>query len=164
MSKLYLGIDNGKQGALVAVDEHNDVVHSHVMPMLPGSGPKQYNWPQVALWLRQWAPQHVSLEKVFVTPVIGKRAIQSLADCLGVLKGLCLAMGLSHAVYSPKDWQRWAFRGVTYSDTKAASITVAQRLQPNHQWTVGRSKKPHDGLTDAYHMALYGKQTLYGTT
>jgi len=164
MSNYYAGIDNGKQGGVVVVDDSNSVVHKEVMPVF-GSKRPEYDYPRVAALLEQFRPVLVTLEKVFVTPQISKRSVLSLAGCLGAMEGICAALQLPRFIASPKDWQRHLFKGTTYTDTKVASIAYAKKMQPSVDWRKSeRCTKDHDGLTDAFCLAVYGRSINYGTT
>lgn len=158
----YAGVDNGKQGGIVVIDDSNSVVHKEVMPVY-GTGTPEYDWPAIVQLLERFKPALVTLEKVFVTPQISKRAVMSLAGCLGAFEGICASMRLPRFIASPKEWQRHLFKGMSYSNTKTASIAYAKKMQPGESWRKSdRATKDHDGLTDAFCLAIYGRAVNHG--
>jgi len=163
MSKTYIGIDNGKSGGIVAIDEHSRVIKKTVMPLITGSGKKKvYDVNAIADYLKQLDPHLVVLERVFCMPTIPRGTAMSLGHCLGMMEGICASLQFPYIIVHPKEWQKTVLKGMDRSDTKVASIQFAKHMWPKVSWTAtARSTKMHDGLTDAACLALYGKST-YG--
>lgn len=154
--KIWIGIDNGKHGGLCAISEDNQVVKKMIMPLIDG---KDYDVQEVVSFLSAYEPQLVVLEKVFAMPKIPRGTALSLGHCLGLMEGVCAALQMPYQIASPKEWQKKVFKGTDYKkNTKAASIKTAKQLCPKEDWTKSeRASKDHDGMTDAYCLALYGK-------
>ena len=72
----------------------------------------------------------------------------------GVIRALLAASGLSYEIVQPKAWQKATCLGLD-DDTKKASAKFCEKTFPTTNFCVGKSKKPHDGLTDAACMAVY---------
>jgi len=156
MTKVFIGIDNGKQGALTAIGESNEIVEKMKMPM----NGKHYDIHQIKEFFTRYDVQMVTLEDTFC----GRFAqpAMKLGYCKGMLEGLCVALGLQYIVEQPKKWQKKVLAGLDLKDTKNASITFAKRMWPNEDWVMGktpRARKVDDNLTDSACLALYGKMT-----
>ena len=152
--KVWIGVDNGKAGALVAIDENNAIVEKIKMPM----NGKEYDIPEISDWLEKFQVQMVTLENTYSGQFA--QAAMKLGFCKGMFEGLCVALRLPYIVVHPKTWQKQIFSGMDQGDTKVASITFAKRMWAKEDWVMGktaRAKKPDDGLTDAACLALYGK-------
>jgi hypothetical protein len=153
-TKCWIGIDNGKLGAIVALGENGLVLDKIKMPM----DGKHYDIQSICKFLTKYDVQMVTLEGTFC----GRFAqpAMMLGFCKGMLEGICVALKLRYAVVKPQRWQKEVLAGLDLKDTKNASITFAKRMWPNEDWVMGktpRARKVHDGLTDAACLAYYGK-------
>lgn len=160
---IYVGVDPGLSGALVAVEEHGIVEGVLLMPRVKGStGP--LDGSRVHEWLRCWLGAHeaprAALEAVQGRPAQGRGSLMTGARNHGLLEGLLLAGGWRYEVVAPTRWQRLMHVGTHDIDPKARSIQAARRLLPDLDLTPGRRSKPHDGLADAGLLALYALRTL----
>jgi hypothetical protein len=110
--------------------------------------------------------EHVWLERQQTIKSIGGRtqgALQSFSTGrgYGMWQGLLAGLQIPFETVSPKTWQAEMFKGVVAGDTKAKSALVAQRLHPGIDWRrTPRCKSPHDGLTDAFCIAEWGRRQL----
>lgn len=158
MTKVFIGIDNGKQGAITILNEDNEIEAKYIMPV----NGKAYDIQALVTMLKNWDVQLVVLEKVFALPMIPRSSALSLGHCLGLMEGICATLGYPYVIVAPKTWQKEIFKGMDRKDTKAASIKFAKAMWPSENWlATERSRKPHDGLTDAACLALYGR-LIYG--
>lgn len=135
------------------------------MPVLRGStkGDRaEYDIQAIAQIFRENTDVRMcTLEKVFCMPMLAKSTAMSLGWCLGFMEGICSALNIPYNIAPPKEWQKKMFAGQSYDDTKTMSLLYAKRMQPNFDWMCGETKA-HDGISDAYCLALYGKTTLFG--
>lgn len=157
----YLGVDNGKHGGLAVINEANDVVELISMPVY-GTTTLEIDVQGIVSIFDKYAAslKLVTLESVFTMPATSRGVCQMLGRMLGLVEGITASHGIPYKIASPKEWQSKMFAYMSYPDTKTASITVAKRLQPNVDWNAG-DPKPHDGLTDAYCLAVFGKQLMH---
>lgn len=161
---IFIGIDNGIGGALAAYDSETNQVECMVMPIVKvkvAKGNKnEYDVPEIVDWIDTFTPRgirRVILERAQAFPGQGSVSMFSVGRGFGIMEGVLTAMGISYIVVHPRIWQKQMFSGVAHTDTKQASVLVAKRLFPNKQFTTGeRSKKYHDGMTDATLLAYYG--------
>ena len=155
---LYVGIDNGLNGGIVIVNgETKTILSKFVMPVFKGKK-TDYDIKSICEILEFLNPDDVRivLEKAHVRPISGKRASFMTGFGYGVMQGILEAKSLSYSIVSPKDWQQEILKGMNTGDTKKDSIMFCSRRYPKEDWrATERSKKLHDGLTDACCMALY---------
>ncbi len=78
----------------------------------------------------------------------------------GLWIGICAGLGLRYELVTPQRWQKEMLAGM--QGGKDASCIRAQELFPEADLKKGpRSKKLHDGRSDALLIAEYGRRT-YG--
>lgn len=162
---LYLGIDNGIAGGLASYDADSGQLNVIAMPIVgvkTAKGNKnEYDIPAIIEWIRSMQdigiPKMVILEKAQAFPGQGVVSMFGIGQGYGLMKGIIAALGLPYMVVAPKTWQKEMFKGMPQQDTKQASVLTAQRLFPQTRFVgTERSKKLHNGMTDAALMAYYG--------
>ncbi len=164
---VYIGIDNGLDGGIVVLDKHNNILLKQTMPTIKGKGSKrEYDIVEIVKVLnhcKQLAEEHgspanVVLEKAFVIPISGKKALFTTGLCYGMFQGILSSLKLPYEVVAPKSWQKEIFLGMMGKDAKQKSIVWCKRKFPETDWrATERCKKDHDGLCDATCMAYYAK-------
>ena len=162
MSKtIYIGVDNGLNGALVAI-QGNKILEKIVMPTVSSTKNKrEYDNFGVIAFFNRYKDATVILEKAHAMPVLGKVQAFNFGKGFGLMIGILSALQFRYHVVHPKTWQKQMFKDINYTDTKQASALIAQRLYPGIDFTATeRSKKIHDGITDALLLAEYGKLYL----
>ena len=165
--KITIGIDNGLDGGIVALDPEGSVMFKEVMPVIgsKGKGKRAYNVAEMANLLRGLEIGHVYLEAAQAMPKQGVSSTFSIGFGFGIWQGILSALQVRYTVVRPQDWQNSVFAGMDRSDTKRASAIVAARLAPHVDWRASeRSRLPHDGLTDAFCIAEYGRRCAYGSS
>lgn len=170
VSKFYIGIDPGKQGAIVIIDDKGNILNKIVMPTIGSSN--EYDKQEIKNILNSTPldKTHVGIEKPSVIFGISKSAVASLSHCVGMLEGIVTGLGLPHTMVSPKEWQKEMWSNITkvtktkisdgksrkITDTKATSELAAINLYPNTDFRKSeRSKNRHDGIIDAVLIANY---------
>jgi hypothetical protein len=162
------GIDCGLDGAVVVLSGPSFAleVHRHITPTL-GEGRRAYDLQGMREILSAHTIEMVWLERQQPIKQFGGGATQgsqasfSIGMCYGMWQGLLAAMQIPFETVSPQTWQAAMFKGVVAGDTKAKSALVAQRHHPTVDWRrTPRCKTPHDGLTDAYCIAEFGRRAL----
>jgi hypothetical protein len=161
---IFVGIDNGLNGAVVAIDEKEEIVFKSVMPIV--GKPKEYDVQNLTYLFEYqiFAKDkyvYVGVEKAHVRPVSGARASFMTGKGYGVIQGVLGALGYGYEIITPQKWQK-AIIGSGSKDIKP-SIKYCQRKYPKEDFTATeRSKKPHDGITDALVIAIYMKRKHLG--
>lgn len=158
---LFVGIDNGLNGGISVIDEREKIILKGIMPTFSGTK-KEFDVQTISKFMRKLLKIdneiYVFIEEARVQPVSGKRASFTTGFCYGLFQGICASLSLSYEIVAPKTWQKELLKGLA-TDTKVASVMYCSKKYPEEQWTgTERSKKPHDGLTDATCIALYGKR------
>lgn len=168
---IYVGIDLGKDGAVVLLDEGERIVTKVKTPLVrcrtkdgEKLGRDEYDIPKMAAMLADAksmasAPIRVVLEKAQPMPksMGGGLANYSRGLSFGLWQGLLVGLSISYEVVRPQAWQKVMLAGISSSDTKQASIIAAKRIWPGEDWCkTERSKMDDNGYTDAALLALYG--------
>lgn len=158
---LFLGIDNGLDGGIVVIDDSCEVVLKLPMPTIgtKGKGKRDYDLQAIVAAVRNLDIQHACLEYAQAMPGQGVTSMFSIGKGYGVMLMLLASLSIPYTVVRPQAWQKAILADVDRTDTKKASAVIAQRLAPMTDWrATARSKKPHDGMTDSFCIAVYAKR------
>ncbi|WP_060873827.1 hypothetical protein [Myroides odoratus] len=165
-SRYFLGIDPGKQGALVVIDEDSKVVEMVGMPLIGN----EYDKKTIIDFLRSYDFVHIGLENPSIIVSVSKSSVASLFKCVGMFEGLLMGLGISHSLVNPKVWQNEVWENVKKqtkltsdgkkkTDTKATSTLAANSLFASVNFKVtnklSKSKNYNDGMIDAALIAEY---------
>ncbi|WP_430611450.1 hypothetical protein [Flavobacterium sp. JP2137] len=169
--KYYLGIDPGKQGAFVLIDESSNIIEVYGMPLIN----KEYDKKSIKDILTTKGIVHICLEEPGIIFGTSKSSVASLYKCVGMLEGLLMGLGIPHTMAKPKEWQSEMWKNVTKqyktnsekkksTDTKATSALAAINLWPNQDFRVtnkgAKSKNLNDGIIDAVLLAEYVRRNF----
>jgi hypothetical protein len=162
MTMLYIGIDNGLTGGLVALSDHPGPPIA-MIPM-PTRGKTKGNEVD-AMALYEWL---LSLDTAFdrMTVILetpgkhspGAQALCSMWDSYGAIRGVLECRLIRHHRITPQTWQKKMLPGCAKGDTKPAALAKARQLWPHETWlATTRSTVPHLGLVDASLIAEHGR-------
>lgn len=158
MTKLYVGIDPGKNGAIVIIDRNLNIFSKTIMPVIGKN--RDYDIQGIARWFKSLKEDHflsVVLEKSLIVPMSGRISITSTHYCQGLFQGILVALEIPFEVVSPTEWKKKVLRGSDWKGNKGSSVIWCKRKWPQENWKVtNRCKKDHDGFTDAACIAYYG--------
>ena len=167
MSRVYVGIDIGKEGAIAAIS--GDTIATWPMPKIK----TELDYRALSTLVSQLCSNddkpHVVFEKLGVIFGSSKQTAFSMGYQSGAVEMACIGLSIPYAKIPAKEWQKRMFTGVdeitkagtSKRDTKAMALVAAKRLYPNVKLTLGdRSNRPHDGAVDALLMAGYA-QIMY---
>ena len=161
---IYLGIDNGLTGGLVALSDVAGVapIFLHVMPTRNKSKGNEVNADLVLACIESLhCDVRTDLTVILETPgkhSPGAQALCSMWDSFGVLRAICEVKGIRHHRITPQTWQKVMLPGCEKGNTKPFALSVARRLWPAETWLASpRCTTPHDGLIDAALIAEYGR-------
>lgn len=162
---VIIGIDPGKDGAVVVVNDEFEVLASwltkEVCTVKVGKGSKrEYYDGKMAQVIKEAAefkpgPVLVCIEKQGARPGQGSVSMFSIGLGMGLWRGCVAATGLPMITVHPRTWAKKILRDVP-GEGKGRSILVAQSRFPDFDLMPGRKRKPHDGLADALCLCLYG--------
>lgn len=163
--KYFLGIDPGKKGAIALINENEEIIFKHLMPMIRN----EYDLFEIQKLLLTSINSYSSgkdrlyifVEQIQDRPMNSGKVNKSLGVQEGVLHTILKLNKISFEIVNPKKWQKEIFQGNESKDTKVASANFCLRKYPNEEWKASsRCKNIHDGLTDGTCIALYGKRKI----
>jgi crossover junction endodeoxyribonuclease RuvC len=143
---LFAGIDPGKNGAIVYI-ENNKIV-------------KQARLRDVADIYRDilsMSPHYVAIEKAQSYPKQGIASAFNYGQSYGILLGVLIASGITYTQVSPAHWHRFYQELFpTALRDKQSAYLWAKKLWPMEIFTPKSCRKPHDGIIDAALLAHFG--------
>ena len=160
---IYIGIDNGLTGALVALSDHpGPPIEMTVMPTRGKTKGNEVDAKEVGIILSAISGGfYGGITVILETPgkhSPGAQALCSMWDSYGAIRGVLESHGIRHHRITPQQWQKKMLPGCAKGDTKPAALTKARQLWPAENWLASpRCTKPHDGLIDAALIAEYGR-------
>ena len=161
---IYIGIDNGLTGALVALYDHPGppIAMTH-MPSKRHRNRNEVNIVAVMNWLHVtcdgW-PENATFLMEEPNNSRTPSTAYSVAASFHAIRGLIESKSpvRFHRI-TPQSWQKVMLPGCKPGDTKPAALATAKRLWPAETWLASpRCSKPHDGMIDAALIAEYGRQ------
>jgi hypothetical protein len=179
---MIIGIDPGKNGAIVFLQEDGKVAVKHKMPTI--GKVLDINALKGILSI-PYLDVHVFIEDVHAIYGSAAGATFEFGFVCGAIQGVVTALGLKHTLVQPKRWQKEIYQGIPEIrkppitilkgkrtgqtikgklDTKKMSELAAKRLFPDVDLRASeRCKIPHDGIVDALLIAEYGRRLLRRT-
>lgn len=157
---IYIGIDNGLTGGLVALSDHpGPPIASMPMPTRGKSKGNEINaW---TVWDFICTHRDNDVTVILETPgkhSPGVQALCSMWDSYGAIRGVLESRGIRHHRITPQAWQKVMLPGCAKGDTKPAALARARQLWPAETWLASpRCSKPHDGMIDAALIAEFGR-------
>lgn len=159
---IYIGIDNGLSGGIVAVQEPGKILARIVMPTRGKTKGNEVDARAVFEAINEWGLESFGdVTVILETPgkfAKGVQAISSMWDSYGAVRGVLESRGIRHHRITPQAWQKVMLVGCKTGDTKPAALLRAKQLWPGEKWLeTPRCKVPHGGLIDAALIAEYGR-------
>ncbi len=156
---IYIGIDNGLSGALVAIQGHK-IVHATVMPLSAKNKGDEVCGKSIHTWInmvRMDGPVMVALE-VPGKFAKGAMSLCSMWDSYGCIRGVLESCDIRFTAVHPRSWQAKMLPGCEKGNTKPVAKSKAKRLWPSQQWRrTPLCKTDHDGLIDAALIAEFAR-------
>ena len=108
-------------------------------------------------WVSRQHPDHVFIEKILLTGREGGQSAMTIGSNYGRILAALDFADLTYTEVPPKVWQRsLGLKGGSREIIKSSAQELAIKRFTLLPFLEGKSKKPHDGLTDAACIALYG--------
>lgn len=146
-----VGIDPGKNGGLASLDENGML--KEVIPMPTDDNGIDFN--AVAAFFKKHAPDIIYIENVHAMPGQGVTSMFNFGFSTGGLHGSARALDFIVKTVNPRTWQK-ALMGDAKHE-KEDTIAFVVKLFPSiNLLATKRSKKPHDGMSDAVAIAYFG--------
>lgn len=179
LSKLTLGIDPGKKGAIVLLKK-GKMFKQYQMPLIGGKVVDIHTLDSI---FKKYGEriEHAWIEKVAAMPRQGVVSMFSFGVDYGILQGLLAGNRIPFTLIRPQEWQREMFKGVSVIkktkkkqgknktkknvkvlDNKSMALIAAKRLFPDQTFIPKGKRVPQDGLVDASLIALNGYWKHYG--
>lgn len=172
---IYIGIDNGLTGALVAISDHPGPPIAMIpMPLKAKAKGNEVDAGAVWNWLYHdcgWKLDQITV--ILETPGKqgarfrgkdgemrsgGSLALCSMWDSFGAIRGVLESHGIRHHRIAPQTWQKAMLGSVEKGQTKPAALAKARQLWPYETWlATPRSTKPHEGMIDAALIAEFAR-------
>lgn len=162
---LYIGIDNGLAGGIVAVDSNEKIQFKTVTPVVKNKKKTIFDIDTIKKYLLQLKKNEKKfggvvciLEHAAPRPISGKRACFMTGYGFGVMEAILISLCISYVVISPSKWMK----GLDLKfGVKKASIEYCTKKYPTVNWTATeRCTTIHHGMTDACCLAIYGARTI----
>jgi len=162
---IYVGIDNGITGGLVALSEsHGMIIGMTPMPVSRHRSRNEINVREVYRWLSEVTGGNLSNADYIIEEPNNSRTpstAYSVASSFHSMRGFFDTLMLNWHRVTPQEWQKAMLGKVQAGDTKPAALIKASELWPEEDWlATPRSTKPHEGMIDAALIAEYGRRTI----
>jgi len=157
---MIIGIDNGIDGGLCAISRsHGKIIAKRVMPILKRNGKSEVDVPMLRDWILALHTEPCIVVEEPLRHAKSSQAMRSMAMNFGKILGACEMKGWQTVPVEVHHWQKNMLVGSKGKGTKAAALTVAERLSPGEDWTKSdKATIPHDGMIDAYLIACYWRK------
>lgn len=153
---MIIGIDNGLDGGLTAIDLNGSVVAKTVMPTLHRQGKREASARKIYEWVMNLeSPFRIAIEEP-LHHARSSQAVRSMALSFGKILGLAESREWQIDCISVHKWQKEMLGRVPKGKTKEVALAVANELAPGENWRKSkRASKSHDGMIDAFLVARY---------
>lgn len=158
---IYIGIDNGLTGGIVAISGLSGSVVSKAV--MPTQGKAKGNEVDCRSVIKQLSDicAFDCMVALLETPgkhSPGHQALCSMWDSFGSIRSILETRGIRHHRIAPQTWQKAILGNVEKGQTKPAALSKARQLWPDENWlATARSSTAHSGLVDAALIAEYGR-------
>ena len=163
-SKAYIGIDNGLDGGIVALDGEGAVTFKSKMPVNKTGKGREIDVQGFAAIVEQLSPHVVFIVEQASKHSPGKMALCSTWHSFACMTTTLKLLKVQWDLVQPQKWQKafWARpkmpKGQKF-DTKAAALVAAKRIWPCEEWLASdRCKIAHNGMVDAALIAEHARR------
>lgn len=157
-----IGIDSGKKGAFIVINDEGKMIDKMLMPVLEN----EYDTSQIVSFMEKYKEHTVIIEKIGVIYGVGKSVSFQMGYGLALIIGIASALKMRIVEVSPRRWQQSICSGVSAKKAKTKSKIVFKREFPEliDEFKItdkgNKSKNIHDGLIDARLIAEYGYRKI----
>lgn len=159
MSKIYIGIDPGKGGAVAIINGDLQLIDTPTMEIKIGKKKKNvYVESLMSDIFRQFEEKDsicIALEKVHSMPGQGVASMFSMGEGYGIWRGILAAFQLPYTLVTPQAWKKEMLVGL--GKEKSVSCYRAQQLFPLAELFTKRGRAM-DGRGDALLLAEYARR------
>lgn len=162
--KLYIGIDPGLDGGVVALNQDGALLSSNIMPTRKLAKGRRVDAQYLEDLLTANFPYFVEDVRTILEDPGGHApsaaGLRSMSMAFATAETILSLHATPYMIVHPRKWQAefWSRTAGKKTDTKAAALDSARKLWPSQDWAPGRRTKPHDGLVDAALIAEWGRR------
>lgn len=156
MTKIYVGIDPGKNGGISAIDDLGNIVIAIRTPCTSENELDLVKIAETLETLKSLSANNiqVTLEKVHSMPGQGVASMFSFGMTTGMLHGVVAALRIPRFLVSPQTWKKKILYDT--AKDKNAAIEYCARVYPDvSMLATTRSQKSHTGIADSICIARY---------
>lgn len=156
---IYCGIDPGKRGAIVVLDQKGLVLRKELLV-------DTSNFIRITEELLDQVAKEefvIGLEKAQPFKGEGGCSTFTYADGFGELKGVLRKSRLGFTLVPPVTWTKAMHAGIQDDTPKKRSLKAAQNLFPGVSFVMPGCRNPHDGIVDALLIAEYMRRSRTAT-
>jgi hypothetical protein len=154
---LIVGVDNGLDGGLCAISDHDgSVIAKIAMPTIWVAKKREVDTAQIKKWLNFLNTPFLLAVEEPLAHAKSSQAVRSMALSFGKILGMAETSTFDISRVSVHKWQKTILGFVPKGMTKQAALYKAQQIAPEENWLKNkRCRKPHDGMIDAFLIARY---------
>ena len=156
------GIDPGKTGGIVLIDQNGNLVEKSVIPTIG----KEIDYTDLKDLLEHYNSidehLHAFIERVNAFRAASRTSSFEFGRVFGGLEASLRIMDIPTTYVSPKQWTKEIHKGIMNKlKAKEKSKLAYRRLFPSVNLKKSdQCKQPHEGLIDALLIAEYGRRFL----
>jgi len=159
---IYIGIDNGLTGGLVALSDHHGlIVGKLAMPQSRYRSRNEINIRAIHIWLSEVTGGNLSNAEYVIEEPNNSRnpsTAYSVASSFHSMRGFFEAKLLHFHRITPQSWQTAMLGKLVKGESKPAALAKARQIWPDEKWLpTKRHRTPDEGLIDAALIAEYAR-------
>lgn len=151
-----VGIDPGKHGALVLIDQWLNVKKKEIMPLNKEGQINPVILKGILVDFKKYT-EYFYVERQWTRPISGSKQNFWLGYNYSTLKTLLAVLFINPIEITPMAWQKATYKGIS-GEKKQRSIIAAKKIFNNISLVM--KKKDHDGIADALLIAYFGLNVL----
>lgn len=160
---IYVGIDPGLTGGIVALNERSEVLHISAFVPVVGDF-DAHGLSDLLTDIRTMEASSLKImaavEKVGAMPKQGVSSTFKFGKTYGQILGVLAAKLIPYELVTPQAWTKEMLAGENKDDRKNRAKVVAQRLFPElNLMATARSRVVHSGMADALLIAEFIRRT-----
>ena len=154
--KFILGLDPGKNGAMVIIDQDKKLVAGYKMPLIK----REYDLRNIMKILEAAKDLNCMAYLEFCNSFGkgGKKSFYVQGIGHGILRGMLFAVGLRYREVNPSMWQKVIYAGMSknLNPKEKGELVFSQEYQLDKDEVFPEAKVSQEGLIDAFLIAQYG--------
>lgn len=177
MERIFIGVDPGKEGGIIVLDENSNILEKYNIPKIKGTN--EINLYELDQIFKNFPKDDSIVIMELVREIHGSaaKATFQFGRSFGILEMVIVSNGFIYSMVRPKKWQKEMLEGIPVikkvdketkkekrtNDTKKMALIASTRLWPKYDFRRSeKCKKAHDGLVDAALLAEYLRRKYRG--